>query len=58
MLPPTAAGRHAAAKKYYRPDNLVFLLLGNAAKIREAAQKYAAGITEIAVTAPGFRPFK
>jgi predicted Zn-dependent peptidase len=46
---------NAAAKKYYRPDGLTFLLLGNAAKIRDAARKYATSITERAITAPGFR---
>lgn len=45
----------AAAKKYYRADGLTFLLLGNAAKIRDAARKYAPNVTERAITTPGFR---
>jgi zinc protease len=46
---------NAAAKNYYRADGLTFMLLGNAAKIRDAARKYAPNPTERAITAPGFR---
>jgi len=46
---------NAAARKYYRADGLTFLLLGNAAKIREAARKYAPNIIERPITAPGIR---
>ncbi|MEN6604766.1 MAG: pitrilysin family protein [Bryobacteraceae bacterium] len=46
---------NAAARKYYRPDGLTFLLLGNAAKIREAARKHAPNIVERPITAPGIR---
>ncbi|HBY59494.1 MAG TPA: hypothetical protein DEH78_06700, partial [Solibacterales bacterium] len=45
---------NAAAKKYYQSQGLVFTLLGNAAKIREAAKKYAPSITEVSVTSPGY----
>jgi predicted Zn-dependent peptidase len=45
---------NAAARKYYKPDNLTFVLLGNAAKIREAAGKYAPKVVEAAVSKPGF----
>jgi len=45
---------NAVARKYYRSNNLTFVLLGNAAKIREAAGKYAPKIVEVAVTKPGF----
>jgi zinc protease len=31
---------NAAIRKYYRGDNLTFVLLGNAAKVREVAKKY------------------
>jgi predicted Zn-dependent peptidase len=33
---------NAVARKYYRTDNLTFVLLGNAARIREAAAQYGA----------------
>jgi len=46
---------NAAARKYYSADGLTFLLLGNAAKIREAARKYAPNIIERPITAPGIR---
>ncbi|MGA2134989.1 MAG: pitrilysin family protein [Bryobacteraceae bacterium] len=45
---------NAAARKYYKADNLTFVLLGNAAKIREAAGKYAAKTVEVSVSKPGF----
>ena len=45
---------NAAARRYYKPDNLTFVLLGNAAKIREAAGKYAPKVAEVAVSKPGF----
>jgi zinc protease len=45
---------NAVARKYYRPDSLSFVLLGNAAKIREAAGKYAPKVVEVAVGKPGF----
>jgi predicted Zn-dependent peptidase len=45
---------NAAARRYYKPDHLTFVLLGNAAKIREAAGKYAPKVVEVAVSKPGF----
>ncbi len=45
---------NAAARKYYKPDNLTLVLLGNAAKIREAATRYAPKMLEVAVSKPGF----
>jgi predicted Zn-dependent peptidase len=44
---------NAAARRYYKPDHLTFVLLGNAAKIREAAGKYAPKVVEVAVSKPG-----
>lgn len=46
---------NAIAKQYYRSEGLVFVLLGNAAKIRDVVKKYAPGnVTEIPITQPGF----
>jgi zinc protease len=45
---------NATAKKYYKPDHLTFVLLGNAAKIRQVAAKYAPKVTEVSITKPGF----
>ncbi|HUS06782.1 MAG TPA: pitrilysin family protein [Bryobacteraceae bacterium] len=42
------------ARKYYRDDNLTFLLLGNAQKFRTGVRKYAKDIFEVAITTPGF----
>lgn len=42
------------AKKYYTRDNLVYVLLGNAAKIRSTAGKYAKDIVEVPIIKPGF----
>jgi predicted Zn-dependent peptidase len=49
----TVEQANAAARKYYRPENLVFLLLGNAGKIRESARKYATEVKEVSITTPG-----
>jgi hypothetical protein len=40
---------------YPTPDNLVFVLLGDAELIRERVGKYGP-VTEMSVTAPHFRP--
>jgi zinc protease len=45
---------NATAKKYYKPDHLTFVVLGNAAKIRQVAAKYAPKVTEVSVNKPGF----
>ena len=41
-------------RQYYRTDNLVFTLLGNAAKIRPLAKKYASEVKEVAIAQPGY----
>jgi zinc protease len=46
---------NAAARRFYRPENLQFVLLGNAAKIREAVSKYAPKVVTLSITKPGFR---
>jgi predicted Zn-dependent peptidase len=46
---------NAVARKYYRTDNLTFVLLGNAAKIRDVAKKYGA-VTEKEAKLPGWAP--
>ena len=54
----TVERANAIAKQYYRSDGLVFVLLGNAAKIREVAKKYAPGrVTEIPIAKAGFGGF-
>ena len=46
---------NAAARKYYRTDNLTFVLLGNAAKIRDVAKKYGT-VAEKEARLPGWAP--
>lgn len=43
-----------AARKYYPANGLTFLLLGNAAKVRQTARKYGPALVEVPVTQPGF----
>ncbi len=45
---------NAAAKKYYRPEDLTFVVLGNASKIRDAVKNYAPHVTEVSVKTPGY----
>jgi zinc protease len=45
---------NAAARKYYKPDHLTLVMLGNAAKIRQVAAKYAPKVIEVSVNKPGF----
>jgi zinc protease len=45
---------NAAVKKHYRPENLTFVVLGNASKIRDAVKKYAPTIKEVSVKEPGW----
>ena len=45
---------NAVARKYYRTENLTFVLLGNASKIREVAAKYAPKAVERNVRQPGW----
>jgi zinc protease len=46
-----------AARKYFGSSTLTFVLVGNGAKIREAAKKYAPDFQEAPITKPGFGPF-
>lgn len=41
------------ARKYFKTGDLTFVLLGNSAKIRDVAKKYAPKMTEVAITKPG-----
>jgi zinc protease len=45
---------NALAKQYYRSDGLVFVLVGDASKIRQTVKKYSPNPIEIPVTKPGF----
>jgi len=47
---------NAIAKTYYRGEGLVFVLLGNATKIREAVKKYAPEVTEMPIAKLGMEP--
>ena len=46
---------NAVARKYYRSDNLTFVLLGNAAKIRDVAKKYGPQVVERQAKDPGWK---
>lgn len=46
---------NAAARKYFGAGGLVFTLVGNAAKIRDSARKYAADFVEVPISRPGFQ---
>lgn len=50
-----ADARRVIAAVYPRPDNLSFVLIGNAAAVRDAAAKYGP-VTEMKITAPRYRP--
>lgn len=50
----TLEGANAAAKKWYKPENLTFVVLGNASKIRESVKKYAPQMNEVSIKSPGF----
>src|SRR5258708_3097532 len=45
---------NAAVKKHFRPENLTFVVLGNASKIRDSVKKYAPTIKEVSVKEPGW----
>ena len=45
---------NAVARKYYRTENLTFVLLGNAAKIRDVAAKYGPKVVEKQARQPGW----
>jgi len=45
---------NVAARKYYRPDNLTFALVGNAKAIRESVKRFAPRMIEVDIRQPGF----
>lgn len=49
---------NAMAKKHYGVDNLTFVVLGNAGKIRDSVKKYAPIVTEVDIKTPGFSATK
>lgn len=40
-------------KRYFRDDNLVFVLIGKASAIRDQVKKYSPELVEVAITKPG-----
>ncbi len=50
----TVEQANEAVRKHFGNGDLVFTLVGNAAKIRESVKKYAQQVTEIPITTPGF----
>lgn len=45
---------NAIAKKHFQTGNLTFVILGNAAAIRESVKKYAPAMKEVSIKTPGF----
>lgn len=45
---------NATGRKYYQSKGLVFVLIGDAAKIRGKIGKYAKEVTEVKISAPGY----
>jgi zinc protease len=45
---------NAAVKKHFLADNLTFVVLGNAAKIRDSVKQYAPSMKEVSVKDPGW----
>jgi zinc protease len=45
---------NSAVKSYFGSGDLVFTLVGNAAKIRDGVRKYAPKVIEMPITTPGF----
>jgi zinc protease len=45
---------NATAKKHFKPENLTFVVLGNASKIRDAVKKYAPTIQEVSIKEAGW----
>jgi zinc protease len=45
---------NAVAKKWYGQDQLTFVVLGNASKIRDVVKKFAPSVLELSVKSPGF----
>jgi predicted Zn-dependent peptidase len=50
----TLDGVNAAVKKYYRTEDLTFVLLGAADKIRDSVKKYDPHFTELAARDAGW----
>jgi predicted Zn-dependent peptidase len=50
----TVEQANAVIRKYYAPENLTFVLLGNAAGIRDSIKKYAPQVTERSIKQPGW----
>lgn len=51
----TVEKANAVVRKYYRPENLQFVVVGDAAKIREQLRGYAKSWKETEASRPGFR---
>jgi len=45
---------NATARKWYGTEDLTFVVLGNAAKIRDSVKKYAPQFSEVSIKSPGF----
>jgi zinc protease len=45
---------NAAVKKHFKPENLTFVVLGNASKIKDSVKKYAPTMKEVSVKEPGW----
>ena len=45
---------NSAARKYFQPGNLVFVLIGKASEIRDTAKKYSSQVVESTIGQPGF----
>ena len=50
----TLARANEAARKWYRPQDLTFVVLGNAAKIRDSVKNYTPQMSEVSIKTPGF----
>ena len=51
----TVEQANAVAKKYYGGNDLAFVVLGNASKIRDTVKKYSPMVIEIEARNPGYR---
>ena len=45
---------NALAKKWFRQNDLTFVVLGNASKVRDLVKKYAPVVKEVKASEPGF----
>ncbi len=48
---------NAVARRYYKTEKLTFVVLGNAAKIRQTVAQYEPKMVEVSVTKPGLGEF-